>query len=399
MKYSLIPALFLVLAAGKSLAQQEYQVVTVGFYNVENLFTPQDEVDVIVVEDMIKGDRSSTLVLPKTPELEEKMNSQEYYSLSSSDWSEIPYDTIYRDTKDSDNTPDGDRKYDEAVYRDKLDKLSYALGQMKTDMAPDGPAIIGIAEIENRQVLEDLAEVISSETRQYGVVHYDCLYSRGVDVGFLYDSTLFTPISSQSVYVPLDRHETKDKGRVLTRDILVVEGDLLGERVHILVNHWPSRSGGQARSNRLRVGAAEVCREVVDEILANEPEAKIIIMGDLNDDPVDESVVDALGATGDRGAVVDLYNPWVDDYKNGRGTLAYGGSWNLFDQIIVSKSFIEDDTKGWMFYKEARTFDAQMLVQEGTYKGGPFRSYAWNNYIGGYSDHLPVMVYLVRPVK
>ena len=111
MKYSLIPALFLVFTAGKSLAQQEYQVVTVGFYNVENLFTPQDEVDVIVVEDMIKGDRSSTLVLPKTPELEEKMSSQEYYSLSSSDWSEIPYDTIYRDTKDSDNTPDGDRKY------------------------------------------------------------------------------------------------------------------------------------------------------------------------------------------------------------------------------------------------------------------------------------------------
>ena len=144
MKYSLIPALFFVLVSAQLLAQQEYQVVTVGFYNVENLFTPQDEVDVIVVEDMIKGDRSSTLVLPKTPELEEKMRSQEYYSLSSSDWSTIPYDTIYRDTKDSDNTPDGDRKYDETVYRDKLDKLSYALGQMKTDMAPDGPAIIGV---------------------------------------------------------------------------------------------------------------------------------------------------------------------------------------------------------------------------------------------------------------
>ena len=103
---------------------------------------------------------------------------------------------------------------------------------------------------------------------------------------------------------------------------------------------------------------------MVDEILADDSEAKIIIMGDLNDDPVDESVVDALGATGDRGTVVDLYNPWVDDYKNGRGTLACGGSWNLFDQIIVSKSLLEDDTKGWMFYKEARTFDAQMLVQE-----------------------------------
>ena len=115
MKYSLIPALFLVLASGKLLAQQDYQVVTVGFYNVENLFTPQDEVDVIVVEDMIKGDRSSTLVLPKTPELEEKMRSQEYYSLSSSDWTAFLM-TPLRDTKDSDNTPDGDR-YDETLPR------------------------------------------------------------------------------------------------------------------------------------------------------------------------------------------------------------------------------------------------------------------------------------------
>ena len=113
---------------------------------------------------------------------------------------------------------------------------------MKTDAVPDGPAIIGIAEIENREVLEDLAEVISSETRQYGVVH-TIACTAGVSMWALYDSTLFTPISSQSVFVPLDRHETKDKGRVLTRDILVVEGDLLGERVHILVNHWPSRSG------------------------------------------------------------------------------------------------------------------------------------------------------------
>jgi hypothetical protein len=182
-----------------------------------------------------------------------------------------------------------------------------------------------------------------------------------------------------------------------TRDILVVSGLLDGEPVWVLVNHWPSRSGGEQETAPLRKAAADLCYETVQSILKEHPGAKIMIMGDLNDDPVDESLMKHLKVkpkiqvTG-KG---DLFNPMWQMYKDGVGSLAYRDAWNLFDQIIVS-SALTDKSGGYQFYK-ARVYNKKFLLQqEGQYKGYPLRTTAGGVFQAGYSDHLPVYILLIK---
>jgi len=265
-------------------------------------------------------------------------------------------------------------------------------------MHTDGPAILGVAEVENDTVLNDLIRHKLIEKRNYKIVHYDSKDIRGIDVGLLYNPKYFTVEASDKLYVQLPGGS---KDAYYTRDILWVRGKLDGETVHIYVNHWPSRSGGEKRSAPGRNAAAQVCKNHIDSIAKIEPGAKIIIMGDLNDDPVNESVAEILGARPRQSDVVKggLYNPWTELYKKGTGTLAYQDAWGLFDQIIISYPWLNKNQTGFFFYQQHIFFREYLVENQGRYKGYPMRTWDGNTYRGGYSDHFPTYIIFLKKIQ
>jgi hypothetical protein len=308
------------------------------------------------------------------------------------------YDTI-DDPKTSDEefTPQGPYHYGTEIYSDKVARLAEVLSQMGKDITPDGLAFFGLAEIENEKVLQDLIAQPAFKGRNYQIVHYDSPDERGVDVGFIYNPKYLRILSSEPINVPL-----RVDGRPHpTRDILHIVGILDGDTVHIFVNHWPSRRGGEEASAPGRALAAGIDRKAIDEIMKNNPEAKVILMGDLNDDPTSPSVAKVLGAKGDKEKVKpgEMYNPWVKFIKNGLGTLAFDDSWNLFDQIMVSHGFLDQKQAGY-FYSRASIFKKEfMIAQSGSHRGYPLRTFDGNDYQHGYSDHLPTYIVLMKEVK
>lgn len=309
------------------------------------------------------------------------------------------YDTVDNTmTNDEEFLPNGVRNYNSSIYFDKLGKLATVISQIGTEISPDGPAILGVAEVENDTVLNDLVKQPLIAKRNYKIVHYDSRDIRGVDVGLLYNPKYFVVEASDKLFVQLPGGS---KDAYFTRDILWVKGKLGGETIHIYVNHWPSRSGGEQRSAPARNAAAQVCRNHMDSILKLEPNAKIIVMGDLNDDPTNESVEGIIKA---KGKITDvraggMFNPWMDLYKKGIGTLAYQDAWGLFDQILISHAWLNKDQEGFFFYQQ-HIFNKEYLVEnKGRYKGYPMRTWDGNTYRGGYSDHFPTYLIMLKEVK
>ncbi len=309
------------------------------------------------------------------------------------------FDTINQpDVNDEEFTPTGTNHYTPVVYKDKLGKLESVISDIGKDASPDGFALLGVAEVENITVLQDLIKQPSLKGRNLQIVHYDSPDERGIDVGLLYNPKYFKVKSSDHLFVPLFNADSTPR---FTRDILYVQGLLDGEPVHVFVNHWPSRRGGEQASAPSRAIAAGVARHKIDSILAINAQAKIILMGDLNDDPINASVTTVLKATGDTSLVNKdrLFNPWLAYYQKGIGTLAYNDAWNLFDQIIVSPSWLNHSQKGF-FFKEAKIYRREFMVnQTGKYKGYPMRTYDFNKYIGGYSDHFPTYIVLLKDAQ
>ncbi|MFN0013117.1 MAG: endonuclease/exonuclease/phosphatase family protein, partial [Saprospiraceae bacterium] len=250
--------------------------------------------------------------------------------------------------------------------------------------------------IENRIVLEDLVAQPALQARNYQIVHHDSPDERGIDVGLLYQPKYFTVTGSQALPVILE--DTAAKERDLTRDVLHVSGTFLGETMHILVNHWPSRRGGEAGSGWMRAAAAQVCRNAVDSLTKLDPKAKIIVMGDLNDDPNNVSVNKVLRAvrTTDELKTGEMYNPMYDIYETGNGTLAYRDAWNLFDQIILSKGLVWKRVGGWQYHKAEVYRQPWMFQEDGAFRGYPLRTFVGDIFLNGYSDHLPVYILMVR---
>lgn len=306
------------------------------------------------------------------------------------------FDTINQDNViDEEFLPDGMNAWNSSKYWEKQKNIAEVISQIGTDLTPDGPAILGLSEIENRSVLEDLVRQPSIASRNYQVVHIDGPDRRGVDCALLYNPKYFRVTNIQSRPYTLAGDTSFH-----TRDQLVVSGLFDSELMHFVVNHWPSRSGGQKRSEHKRIGAAQKTRSIVDSLLAIDPQAKIIVMGDLNDDPVDKSVKEHLNTGGEVENLKtgQLYNPMLKMFKNGIGSLAYRDSWNLFDQVILSQALLGDDKSNYKYYK-AQIFNKPFLLQkDGAYKGYPWRSFAGGVYIGGYSDHFPAMVFLIKKI-
>ncbi len=347
MKIKALFSLFFVsLLIGNILTAQNYKAGVIAFYNLENLF---DTID--------------------TP-----------------------------DVRDTEFTPVGSKKWTGDKYWEKINNMATVISKIGVKEGLPGPAIIGVSEIENRSVLEDIVKTDILKEQNFQIVHYDSPDKRGIDVGLLYQPRYFKVTHTSSVPLLI----TGDGGRrVYTRNQLVVSGIFDDEEMHFIVNHWPSRRGGESRSRPLRNAAAELTRSIVDSITAINPDAKVVVMGDLNDDPMNESVKIHLKVVGEKKKLKegDMYNTMYKLYKKGIGSLAYRDNWNMFDQIIITQPFLGNDYSSYKL-RVAHVFNDNMLINKsGKYKGYPHRTYVGDTYKAGYSDHFPVYIIIIKEVK
>jgi len=307
------------------------------------------------------------------------------------------FDTINDpDIRDDDWTPRGSNRWNTRRYFEKLDNLAEVIEQLGQELNPDGPVVLGLAEVENTTVLEDLARQERIADRNYQVVHVTGPDRRGMDVAFLYHPTYFEYISHKAYPTVIE-----DRPDFFTRDQLLLTGNVLGERMHFIVAHWPSRVGGEARSRPLRIAKADIARHIIDSIQEAEPGAKVFMMGDFNDNPTDISIRKHLRSRGTKEEIRDdeLFNPYESFYKRGIGTNAWRDAWSLFDQILLTPSLLNDDYSNFT-YLRAEVFNRPFLRQpSGRFQGYPFRTFGGGVYLGGYSDHFPVYVFLIREHK
>jgi hypothetical protein len=337
--------LLFITCSGQNLdPNKKYDVACIGFYNLENLFDTLDTEDV----------------------------------------------------KDTEFTPGGSKLWNSKKYYEKLDHMSKVISEMGSNVTKGSPSLLGVAEIENKSVLVDLANTDNLKEFNYDIVHYQSPDRRGIDVALLYRKEHFKVESSKKFALKLP-----DNPDFKSRDQLLVSGKLFGEDIHVLIAHWPSRSGGEKRSMPNRIAAAKVAKGVIDSLRNVDPNIKVILMGDLNDDPNSPSVKKYLMATGNKKKMIGdaLYNPMLEYFNKGIGTLAWRDSWNLFDQMILTKGLLHEDPNTFKYYG-AKVFNEPYLLQSsGRYKGYPFRTYVGSDYRGGYSDHFPVYLFLIRDQK
>ena len=312
------------------------------------------------------------------------------------------FDTCHDEGKrDYDFLPEGSYKWNGMKYSHKLRNMAQALADMGTDIMPKsiGCAIIGLSEVENAKALTDLINQEPLKARGYQFCHVEGPDKRGVDCALLYNPTLFTP-TDVHLY-PYVQTLEKDSN-YYTRGFLTVKGTMAGEEIAVIVCHWPSRFNGSFYREQ---GGHQV-RHLKDSLLAANPNLKIMVMGDMNDDPMDKSMSEALGAKREIKDMKegDMYNPWWNELaKNRRGTLFYDGRWNLFDQIVFTPNMIDmtgkKEFKTLTLYKHQIFRRDYLIQQEGKFKGNPKRTHAGGVWLDGYSDHLPVVVYLVKESK
>ncbi|WP_276133456.1 endonuclease/exonuclease/phosphatase [Polluticoccus soli] len=302
------------------------------------------------------------------------------------------FDTINDPNTDDDAfTPKGTYKYTNDIYKQKLHNTAFVIKQIAE--SGTAPAVVGLAEVENGGVLTDL--VNNDQLKVYGYKHisYNSPDPRGIDVALLYQPKLFKPLTSKPIAVRIENNGHTET----TRDILFVTGILNGDTVHLFVNHWPSRREGKGETAPKRKQVAAVNKQIIDSLMKRNPLSKIIVIGDLNDDPTDESIVSTLNANSGRERIIpySLYNPWATLYTSGHGTTAYQNKWNLFDQVIISRAFLKKNN-GWQFLK-AEIFNKEFLItRSGKQQGYPYRSWRGYHWMNGYSDHLPVLLYLEK---
>ncbi|HJS00966.1 MAG TPA: hypothetical protein VJ780_08540 [Flavobacterium sp.] len=328
------------------------------------------------------------------------------------------FDTINNpNTNDDEWTPSGMQRWTSKKYHQKLENLARVLSEIGKPENKTSPTFIACSEIENRGVLEDVVLQPKMLLQDYGIIHFDSPDKRGIDVALLFQKKYFKPISYANIPLYIYNKKSEDQelasvsdeleddktentydNRVFTRDQLLVTGFLDGEEIHIIVNHWPSRSGGEKKSSPFREAAGELNRKIIDSLQKINPNAKVITLGDLNDSPFNNSIKKVHGAKAQKQQVPELgiYNPFEEMAKKGLGTIAFRDSWDIFDQIMVTQSLIKNDFSTYQFWK-AGIFNKSYLVQNsGQYKGYPKRHSATEV---GFSDHFPVYIYLIKEAR
>lgn len=330
------------------------------------------------------------------------------------------FDTINGPNNDEEWLPNGAQNWTSSKYKQKLHNLARVLSEIgTTDNPNNAPTLIGGCEIENRGVLEDLVKEPLLINKDYGIVHFESPDKRGIDVAFLYQKKHFKPASYKNIPLLIYRNQLnasakekndkddasddksevdKNLDRVYTRDILLVTGFLDGEEINVMVNHWPSRSGGEKKSSPFREAAGRLNRKIMDSIYKINPNAKIITMGDLNDGSYNKSVKEGIGAKRKKEEVKSfgIYNPFEEMFYKGNATLFYRDAGDIFDQIMVSETLIRKDYSSYNYWKAGIYNKPYMITTVGQYKGYPLRHSA--NEIG-YSDHYPTYIYLIKETK
>lgn len=290
---------------------------------------------------------------------------------------------IYDDKRIYDNeyTPNSLKKWTYPRYQNKLRKLSFAISNIGKQETGKHPAIVGLAEVENAKVVKDLINQENLSGCNYNYIHYNSLDKRGIDVALIYDATVFKVIHSETFSVALVN--PLDDSLELTRDILLVRGLFDNEKIHVIVNHWSSRREGEKETEYRRLKSSTKLSAIIETIRKEDAHAKIVVMGDFNDEPFSNSMR-VLEETN------QLHNAMKTIRSYSRGTTIHHRRWNLFDQILLSINFFKGSENKWEFLK-ADIFDADYLkIFRGRYKGTPFRTYVGRKYTGGYSDHFPV---------
>ena len=335
---------FLVSNVAQSQKEDRYSIRTIAFYNVENLF---DTVN----------------------------------------------DTLYFDDE---MTPEGNYNWTLNRYRLKITHIAEVISKIGQSITRTCPDIVGLCEVENLKVIKDLVNHPLLRPHGFNIIHYDSPDERGIDVALIYKDARFIPISFKSHRLLIFNDSDQ---RDYTRDQLVVGGLLEGEELYIIVNHWPSRSGGEARSRPYRKAAARLNRRIIDSVLRLNIDAKIISMGDLNDNPTDSSIKNTLTSSEkENSKSIALFNPMESLYNIGDGSLAYRDQWSLFDQILISKNLINENSNSYTFWKAGVYHPSFLRIKTGNYKGYPFRTLVAGRYTGGYSDHFPVYAFLIKKV-
>lgn len=334
--------LFFLMVSIKLFSQTStYQISTIAFYNVENLF-----------------------------------------------------DTINNKyTYDADYTPNGKKLWSTKRLNIKLNNLSYAISQIGHKETKKAPAIIGLAEVENKEILLQLIAQKHLTNTDYGIAHFNSPDKRGIDVALLYDRDRFKLTGSKKHTLFLKNNEGN---RIFTRDQLCVSGFLGNDLIYFIVNHWPSRRGGEKRSRNKRIQAAKLSLKITDSIYSITPNANIVLLGDFNDDPNNDSfkkILKTKGTKKEKHNCNYFYNPMEKMKKAGQGSLAYRDKWNVFDQIIFSNSLI--DSVGIKAYKTAIFKPKYLCQSKGKYKGYPKRTTLKEV---GFSDHFPVYSFLIKRI-
>ncbi len=301
-------------------------------------------------------------------------------------------------TQDDARTPKGRYRWTKSRYDLKIKNLARVISQIGADTRGTPPDIIGLCEVENSEVLQDLIADSQLAPFRYRAIHLDGTDERGIETALLYKNDSFLPLTIKSIPLKL----FNEKGfRDHTRDQLVVEGLLDTERFYFIVNHWPSRSGGELRSKPYRIQAARLNRKLIDSIQIRDPRAKIISMGDFNDNPLDDSFKKVLGTLSKRGEAQgkSLYNPMELLYRKGIGSLAYRDQWHLFDQFFMTAPLDTIDRSSYSFWKAFVFQSRNLSTSSGNYKGYPFRTFVGTTYQGGYSDHFPIGLFLIKTAE
>lgn len=289
------------------------------------------------------------------------------------------------DTKDDPSTedewflPTSSTQWDDKKYETKLNHLAKVIDAMNASSG--GPDIIGLCEVENKSVVEDLSNQQALKDNHYEIVHYESPDTRGIDVAAMYDGTKFKLISSRSINVPMP-----EDNNIKTRDILYCQFEALesGNILHFYVNHWSSRRGGEEETFFKRKNCATALLKDLNEHVASWNEQTIIMVGDFNDYPTDKSIYDVLGAK-ETAENTKLFNLTYDLEKNGKGTYNHKGDWGCLDNIIITSAAAKHITEPVEILKED-----WMLYTNKKGEQYPNRTYGGSNYYGGYSDHLPV---------
>lgn len=390
---------FILLAVcswGMIFAQQsKVQRATVAFMNVENLW------DTVPSADYIDGTKDvNNPAFHRSVPLDSLkfLETTEVYKGEWNDENLKGKKVIRNQILADDFTANSSKNWTPAKFNEKLGNLAKVISELGRKYTNDNPVIVGLLEVENRDVIVELLKQPLLARSNYGIVHYNSYDARGIDIALIYQKSRFKITEQYKKEIKI----FGDEGyRSYTRDVVVVKGYLDGEHVAFFMNHWPSRSGGEARSLPRRITAATTLKQEMDKARAEDPGIKLFAMGDFNDDPVSPSLKKYLGAVGDPSELSDktpYYNLMTKLYKAGVASLAYRDAPNLFDQIIVSQNLYSPEklSKTYSIYKTEIFAPSYLINTQGQWKGYPLRSWDGDNYTGGYSDHFPAVTVIQK---